>query len=671
LRFPHLAPTLVGALGLLLAVVAPAQAQYPRARPGQFEVRGLDFRPGGAWRRQTANIRAARQQLIAAGNMALLNSSMPGQLATAVTGNFKVPVVPIRFSNTDTTTLFTTAQYQDLFFSPAPVGRPYSLKTYYEQLSNGNITMSGTVFPWTRADSSAAYYENGCNGVGVQNPCSDGGARFGTLLLGALAKVSSGADSINVWKAFDNDGPDGVPNSGDDDGYVDFVTFLQPEIDGACGTVHIWAHRFVIGGWNGGSPFVTKSPSANGGFIKISDYTIQSGQGGNSACTPGQIMPIGTVAHETGHAFGLPDLYDTQGGTQGIGEFGLMGSGNYSQPFSPSRMEGWSLLELGWVKADTLTASGTITLHPVATSDTVRILKTLTNGEYFILENRAAVESDTAQMNPACTTSGRTCAKSPGLYVWHIDQSRINAGAFTNTINTGAIQGVALEQADGLNQLRLPSGQNNRGDLGDAFPGSTNRTAMDGSTVPGLRTNAGKVVAGRIDSIRIGAGQAVLFRFRYEKLLRVTKFGTGTGNIQSTEPGNLTDGVSITPGTAVTLTAVPTPNHRFVGWAGDTTSTDSVLVVTMNRDWALTAQFSYTAVFTTEAAANDLLGAPTLSVAQRTLLDQDGNNNGVYDLGDFLRWVTISGQGVPPALMARLLAAAGPTTAQMPKGVTP
>ena len=113
----------------------------------------------------------------------------------------------------------------------------------------------------------------------------------------------------------------------------------------------------MIEGWNGGSPYVTKTPnSANGGkFIKISDYTIQSGQGGNGACTASQIMPIGTVAHETGHAFGLPDLYDTQGGTEGIGEWGLMGVGQYARPYSPSRMEGWSMLELGWVKADTLT----------------------------------------------------------------------------------------------------------------------------------------------------------------------------------------------------------------------------------------------------------------------------------------------------------------------------
>ena len=650
-------PSLIGSAALCLAVGQPAEAQVARPRVGQFEVHGLDFRPNGAWRKQTAGIRAQRQALLASGNLKSLNARVLGMSATVVTGAFKLPVIPIYFTDAPTTPRFPIADYQDLLFSPAPALRPYSLKTYYEQLSNGNITIGGTVFPWVQAANTAAYYENNCNGVF----CTDL-SRFGALLIGTLTAVSNGPDSLTVWAQYDNDGPDGVPNSGDDDGVVDFVTFLQPEIDGACGTVHIWAHRWVIQGVNGGSAFVTKTNRAGGGKIVVNDYIMQSGLGGNGACTSGEIMPIGTVAHETGHAFGLPDLYDTQGSSQGIGEYGLMASGNYARAYSPSRMEGWSLLELGWVKADTLKTTGTITMNPVATADTVKLLRTQVPGEYFLLENRAAVESDTAQMNPAYSR-----AKSPGLYVWHIDQDRINFGALTNTVNTGAVQGVALVQADGLNDLLAGS---NRGDLGDGYPGFTSNTALDGTTAPGLRTNAGLVVPGRIDSIRI-VGNAVLLRYRVENLLRVTKFGTGTGNIQSSIPGNTQDGLSITPGTVVTLTAVPTPGHRFDGWTGDTTTTDSVLVVTMNRNWALTAQFTFTAPFSTAAAANDLLGVPTLSAAQKTLLDGDGNNNGTYDLGDFLRWVTISGQGVPPELMARLLAAAPSPTANTPKGVTP
>ena len=147
-----------------------------------------------------------------------------------------------------------------------------------------------------------------------------------------------------------------------------------------------------------------------------------------------------------------------------------MGSGNYARAYSPSRMEGWSMLELGWVKVDTIKTTGTVTLNPVATSDSVRILLTQTSGEYFIFENRAAVESDTAQMNPAYSR-----AKSPGLYVWHIDQSRINTGSYDNTINTGSVQGVALVQADGLNNLR------------SSGPGATAATSVTPTPAPQTR----------------------------------------------------------------------------------------------------------------------------------------------------------------------------------------
>ena len=40
-----------------------------------------------------------------------------------------------------------------------------------------------------------------------------------------------------------------------------------------------------------------------------------------------------------------------------------------------------------------------------------------------------------------------------------------------------------------------------------------------------------------------------------------------------------------------------------------------------------------------DAAVSDLFGHVTLSDDQRSALDREGNNNGRYDLGDFLAWV--------------------------------
>jgi M6 family metalloprotease-like protein/uncharacterized repeat protein (TIGR02543 family) len=656
-------PILVAAVLLGLAAVRPAEAQVPRARAGQFELPGMDFRARGAWRQRSANVRALRQALLNAGNIAMLNSRAPGLAGTVVTGSFFIPVVPILFSNTDTTTIHAVSEYQNLLFSANPVGLPYSVKTYYEQLTHNRIVMSGTVFPWVHVDSSDTYYEDNCHGVGAEGQtCTHGGVRFAELLLQALDAVSNRADSSTVWAEFDNDGPDGIPNSGDDDGVVDFVTFLQPDVDGACHTPHIWAHRYVVDAWNGGSPYVTKTDRTGGGKILVSDYTMQSGLGGNTACSADAIMPIGTVTHETGHAFGLPDLYDTSFLSEGVGEWDLMGSGNWSTPDSPSRMGAWSLAELGWTTVDTLRTTGTITLDPVATSDTVRLLRSQTPGEYFLLENRAAIQSDSAQMNPGCFVY-KPCAKSPGLVVWHIDQSRISAGSFGNSVNVGAIHGVAVVEADGLNEL--DTGHNDRGDTGDSYPGATNNTVLDGYTNPGLLTNAGKLVPGRVDSIAVLGNGAVQFRFRMEYGVQVTRIGTGTGVIAASVAGDPLVGLGAPEGSTVTLTARPAAGHTFAGWTGDTTSSDTVLVLTMDRNRSLLAQFSFTAPFTLTAAAADLLGSPALTVAQRTVLDDSGNHNGTYDLGDFLAWATATAQGVPPALMARLLAAES-----APKGAT-
>ncbi|HYF40439.1 MAG TPA: M6 family metalloprotease domain-containing protein [Gemmatimonadales bacterium] len=494
------------------------QAQYPRARRGQFEVSGWDFRREGAWRKRVSAIRSSRHELLRSRSFSSLNLAAPTAAGgQRVTGRVMVPVIPIAFSNVSPP--YPVAQYEELFFSPAPAGRPYSLKTFYEELSNGNITVDGRVFPWVIADSSDAYYEDGCNGIGVLAPCPPRPvSRFGQLLLRTLDLVSQGAGGESAWSQFDNDGPDGRPNSGDDDGYVDFVTFLQADRDGACpNSPHIWAHRFVIRAWNGGSPYVTRTPWVGhpGQFIKVDDYIMQSAVGGTTACDASSIMPIGTVAHETGHAFGLPDLYDTDLGnplsTQGIGEWGLMGSGNYARPYSPARFEAWSLFELGWVAVDTLASGREVRLSPVASSDTVLYLGIPGTDEFYLFENRQPQESDTAQMDPSFGAR----QKSPGLLVWHIDQGQIEEHGFfgDNRVNAGQIHGVALVQADGRNELREPGG-GNRGDRGDAFPGSSGNTSLCRTTNPAATNNEGEFARFCIDRIsQVSSGGAMSFRY--------------------------------------------------------------------------------------------------------------------------------------------------------------
>ncbi len=556
-----------GLVALLLAAVpATAEAQYPRAEPGRFEVRGLDFRSTGAWRRRAAPVREQRRALLRIGAISRLNAAAAiAGAAARVEGTFHVPVILVRPSNVAEP--FPAPRYQSLLFDDAPVDRPYSLRSFYLQVSNGSVRLQGVVRGWWLAPQPNTYYEDGCNGVGVLDSCPNFG-RLGELLVGALAHVDDGTFD---WGRFDNDGADGVPNSGDDDGYVDFVTFIHPDVDGACRTSHIWAHRWVVSVWNGGQPYETRTARRGGGRIRVDDYTMQSGVGGSSACTGGQIMPIGTVAHETGHAFGLPDLYDTDPSfraTQGIGEWGLMGSGNYRTPDSPARFEAWSLTEMGWVTVDTLNGSRSVTAGPVSRSDSVFVISVAGREEYFLVENRQPLESDSALLNPL-----RFGGRMPGLLVWHIDQGKVEAEGFrtTNTVNSGAIHGVALVQADGFNELRAP-GTSNRGDSGDPFPGHSGKRQLSWRTNPRAEDNAGEFAGFMVDRIeQITPGGEMRFRFTRRGRSRIA---ADPATVEVT-----VDGVAaapfedvLVPGTEVPVSAAETSTdgdvrYRFREWS--------------------------------------------------------------------------------------------------------
>jgi M6 family metalloprotease-like protein len=315
----------------------------------------------------------------------------------------------------------------------------------------------------------AAYYEgaSGCYGLCSYPNCAGGFVR----------DLVAAADAAGLdWGLYDNDGPDGVPNSGDDDGTVDAVIIVHSGTGAECGgNTHIWSHSFYLRGW-GIPAYQTQTPRAGGGRILVDDYIIQPEQ----SCWSGMIE-IGVFCHEYGHALGLPDLYDTGGEGEGIGRWGLMSSGSWgsdgSSPERPVQFCAWSKCYLGWLTPVVVRADGVQELPAVELSASV--LQLWSGGspgaEYFLVENRQKLLND----------AGLPAA---GLNIWHIDESIIADGWFANTVNAGAVYGVALEQADGLDQLRTGA---NRGDAGDPWPGSLGRTSWHGTSSPDSRSNDG------------------------------------------------------------------------------------------------------------------------------------------------------------------------------------
>jgi M6 family metalloprotease-like protein len=487
-----LAPGLVvGSAGALAAQQRRVEQLYTA------DGRVLDLPPDGGWRVKARRVAQLRAQLLSQGRVAGVNVPQANVVGGSMQGTMYIPTVLIAFKNTDTTVLPKKARYDSTYYGATPlVGHTYSVRTFYEEMSHGLFHVAGGTYGWVAADSSQSYYLDAC-GVGT-NPfnCASGMRRADSLFVNVLGKLNA---SVNFGQ-YDNDGPDGVPNSGDDDGIVDVVQFVIPVVGRECGGPGYNAHRFYLAGLPGTGQYTTSSPRTGGGFIKIDSYILVSGIGGNTCTNTTQVQQIGTTSHELGHVLGLPDLYDTQLQSEGIGEWGIMSSGNYTSLNSPAHDDAWSLQQLGWVTARPLTTNGTYSAGPVETSDTVfsiRPLGTNPRGEYYLLENKRAVGSDSANLR----TGGGTGPKIGGLLVWHVDSTKMATWPLSNAVNNGPIHGLELEQADGLGELDKSSG-GNRGDAGDPYPGTTNNKRFSFDTNPAnLKNSDGTFDGFAIDSV--------------------------------------------------------------------------------------------------------------------------------------------------------------------------
>ena len=709
--------------GALIVTLLAARAAF--AQEVRRELPGFDFTPDGVWRVKARQVRALREQLLSRGDVGRLNTAAalyaptPGA-ATAVSGVLRAPLILFRFRDTDTTTQRDTAQYSQAIFAPVPpLARPYTLRTLYEEMSNGLFSVQGrTVSWWTTLDSNESRYvgpSSGCLPYGTCNGVWSGSA-FAALQSG-LAEAVRKVDPSVDFSEFDSDG----------DGAVDLVLFVHARKDGACNRQtdptnnHPWSHRSAIG--------VTTNdpwPGHSAQFIRVTNYIMQSGLGGASSCDTTQIMAVGTTAHELGHGLGLPDFYDTNqydgDDSEGIGQWGLMGSGNYTTATSPSYMESFSRSQLGWMTVRPLVASGTYTLGPTTSRDTVMLVRpTAPNprGEYFLLENRQPVLSDTAM----------TRIMGPGLLVWHFDSTQYARG-FDH--NSGPIHALWLMQADGLNQLRSSvQGVRNRGDAGDPYPGSAANTAFAFSSNPAALLNAtGNPYGGfLVDSIRqVVAGGEMAFRLRFGGLSIVRASDpTAQVRIRSapffvfSDVFNAGDTLTISMDSAQTR-ADGRARFTFVSWsdggartnvltlpAGGATYTaqvgrafrlttavtglaspppgvlrDTFLVdgdsqvldaapppLTLFAGWTgdtsaidsrivvrMTRPFTITAAYmpvVLDSVVGQLATGTGLPLNQRAILDAQGNRNGRFDVGDFVAWLDRSGTVVDAATLARAL----------------
>ena len=295
-------------------------------------------------------------------------------------GNWKALVILVKFS--DKSSQVNADYYDNLLFGQSTG----TLHNFYEKVSYGSLDIITVNLPssigWTTAPQTYSYYVNGQNGTGSYPNNSQ------KLVEDIVNLVNSQID----FSQYDNDG----------DGYVDalFIIHSGPGAEYTGNDNDIWSHAWA-----------TSTPQNLDG-VKVYHYSIEP----EYWIQPGD-MTCGVFAHEMGHAaFGLPDLYDTDYSSEGLGNWSLMAGGSWNGPShlgsSPALPDAWSHFQMGYLNPTIVSSniSGQAINNVENSPEAYFLQNSLGGTEYFLVEKRQQTGYD-------------MYLPGNGLCIYHIDNS--------------------------------------------------------------------------------------------------------------------------------------------------------------------------------------------------------------------------------------------------------
>ena len=241
-----------------------------------------------------------------------------------------------------------TLYFRNLLFGNAAS----SMKSYFEENSYGKFSIMGDLHGWLR---SACRHSDIVNRDGVSGTADDYGVdttaaaideavcEFPLNIWGLVAHAVTLAGQTRDMSQYDNDGPDGVPGSGDDDGFID-----------ALFVVHSGVGEEIFGGLDLGVSFIWSLQSNLDYYEPTRGTEVQGIRVGAFVLVP-EMGQIGVYAHEFCHLLGLPDLYNTETEASVVGRLCLMDLGAWNGPQQsigsvPSHLSSPMKQILGWVE---------------------------------------------------------------------------------------------------------------------------------------------------------------------------------------------------------------------------------------------------------------------------------------------------------------------------------
>jgi M6 family metalloprotease-like protein len=341
----------------------------------------------------------------------------PGRRGTPTIGEVKVFALLLEFNDMPHANSQQTI-HTALFGSPA-AGAPYeSLAAYYKRASYDLLDLSGgATLGWYKVNKNRAQ----------------------------VSKTALGREAIikEALTHFQNQGHDFSQYDNDNNGVIDYFMVFWTGPD--TGWSSFW--------WGYQTSFIDPLFKVSG--KRLSKYSWQW-----EANPAGSVFHPRVVIHETGHALGLPDLYDYDsnvGPDGGVGGADMMDANQYDH----NCFHKWML---DWL-TPTIVGSGVhqLTLGPSGTTqDCVAIWPSLDAGEIFsemfMVQNRQPVANDSR-------------LPGSGLMIWHVDASLNPSGkdfGYNNSFTEHKY--VRLMEADGREEIEMSRGFN----VGDYYvPGSS------------------------------------------------------------------------------------------------------------------------------------------------------------------------------------------------------
>ena len=259
----------------------------------------------------------------------------------------QIKVLPILLDFKDVPHQRTETEMFEFFFSGEEGVK--SLHNYYAEVTRGMVDIQPGVYgigEWLKLPQKKSYYN------------------AQSSIVQAAQDAADLIDKLKLdFKEYDSD----------NDGYIDFVIFIQAGDPVKTGQGSFWPHSYSLRG----------AVSISG--MKVGGYNMNA-----EVFQSNKLQPLQVICHEFYHFLGGWDLYSYRGKySNAVGPWDVMAESTYFNNFG---LSGFSRNFLGWQDTTLITAPGTYSVDALCEKDTTnpQLYRINLEGtkEYFLIENR-------------------------------------------------------------------------------------------------------------------------------------------------------------------------------------------------------------------------------------------------------------------------------------------